>query len=791
MSGQPTETAACGVNITTGATASKLLKVNISLNSTATKVYLQDVAGNLLASTFVVGKTATLNYDLTAYTEYRILADAEGADYVINQCTGAGCAAFLPVVDSYINWTSGYYSGTVYPTVYNIANITLQIGAGLAINLVNPTPNDGTFINTTLSVNASISGGVSECNLSVNGTNYTMTVSADYSYCSINQTLADGNYSYFIRAFNSSSGSSYVDTVTRTVVVDTSSPGNLNLLPPSYSYFNVSTTFNLTHNESNVKYCNITINNTQYSMVNIGGGTCQYNFTNQVGNYSVNISITDMVNFTSYLYNYFYYGFNVTNVFMNFSKEQIDLKDDNMILNLTMFNFNSSYSVWLLYNNSNYTTDANLTGNNLYANTSVIPPAVLSGGSIPVNFTWYVQLNHSMTLSFYNNTTVSSTNLTNCNIKNGTLLYRFDFYDQDFPTVSVNSTMDATFYLYGGSGTIKNFSFNFSTPTPTILICINQSTGTGTFSVDSVQQYRATNYQDIYYYLLNSSVDVGTQYNISLFNLNSSSSIATKYTVLSGASTSPVVGAYIQIQRFYPATNQLLLVSMAKTDVNGIGNSYAIPNNINYRYVVIEDYSIKYSSSMATLPCDPASTLCQITIYISSATINPYSAFIGATGVFCKYNSTMALVYCVSDDPSGTGSRLRLRLYQLGNYDKTLVCDNSVYSGSGAVICAVPDIAKTYSWVGTATIGSDIIIDSGTINTLITSTFQAENGLIFTMIFVVSFGLLGLAGGFSSSIIASFAGLILSILIGLISIDLVFLGPLAVIVAALAWVLRG
>jgi hypothetical protein len=348
------------------------------------------------------------------------------------------------------------------------------------------------------------------------------------------------------------------------------------------------------------------------------------------------------------------------------------------------------------------------------------------------------------------------------------------------------STMEATFTLRNGISA-TNYSFNFSTPSNNISICINQSNGT--YYIDSIQKFKAEGHRELYYFMVNQSISVPTQYNISLYNLNSTGSVATQYLVLTGASTQ-VENAYVQIQRYYPSTGQLILVSMGKTNVNGVATSYAVANDVIYRYIIIENNMVSFTSGTSAMPCDPASTVCITTIYVSQGTQNEYAYYVDGVGFGCAHNESNSVVYCTSTNPGGTGTALNLKLYELGTYTNTLVCDQTLNAGSGTVICSVPNTTKAYYWIGKATIGSDLV-QQGNINLDIIKGVSDSIGLFATMLLVVGMGLFGMVAGFGGAIIMAIIGLILAVLFKMISISLTYLMIISVVGVALAWLLRG
>ncbi len=676
-------------------------------------------------------------------------------------------------------------------------------GGVISVNLTSPTPPNGAVRNESwIYVNASIARA-DTCDLYLNSDVFAMTVSPDFSYCYLNKTgLPDGNYSYYVRAGNSTS-LFYIDSETRTIVLDTEIPKNVSFISAqqnsTFFYHNIS--FNLSFTETNPTNCWFFINNTNISVAP-KFSSCVYDLNDTVGNMSVVGYVKDAFNTTVQTNNYTFYGFDILNVQYGFSNPQNELSNDVLFLNITTYNFFDNVYPSLEYNGTVYTpTTFNHSTNLRQFYATVVPPIIYDNTTI--HFVWSINWNGTVFTSFNNSTTLIPLNLSICTIANGTVLYRFDFYDQDDTSKTVDSTMDATFSILGSSGQVKNFSFNFSTPTPTALICVNQTAGN--YTISSIQQYRAPNYRPLYYYILRQNAQIPIQYNISLYNLNMSISYATRYQVYQGANL-PVSNAYIQILRYYPSTNQLLLVSMAKTDQNGIAESYAIPNDINYRYVILDSTpNILFTSGLAPLPCDPMSSLCTTIISISSAVRNEYSSFVGNTAVGCAVNFSSNLVYCTSTDPSGTGTSIRLRLWRMDTYENVLICDNIVNSSSGTAVCTFPDPTRAYYYVGTADIGSIIILGQGSFQNGVLGTCIGTNcgtaservylfgdygGRIAAIALVVIFAGIGMLGGFSASIIMACIGMIISVLVGFIDIGLVYLGGIVAIGLTLAYVLR-
>ncbi len=469
----------------------------------------------------------------------------------------------------------------------------------------------------------------------------------------------------------------------------------------------------------------------------------------------------------------------ISHTYPFYTSPDLDINNYTLILDVNLTT-TTGIPANLTYNGTFY--NATYNGTAIYAN--ITPPLVPT--PITINFTW----NYTVAGIPYSRVfpvLINPTNFTLCS-SGGNPLFIFSFFDQASPTTPVNSTIDSTFTIRNVRSV--NVSFNASTANTTFSICTNINNGTQVF-VDSIQIYTATGYRNLFYYLQNYSAVVGTYSNISLYNLNSTGSVLAKYTILRGSNT-PVVGAYLQIQRYYPATNQLLTVSMGKTDSNGFAESYIVPNTIIYRYLVSENYALIFTSDSATLPCDSAATLCQYSIYVSSSLPNEYSGYIANTLFGCGYTNATETVYCTSNNPSGTGTDLRLRVWQIGSYANVLVCDNVINTGSGTVACTLNNTAtKQYYYVGTATVGSIITVGNDYIGMQANRNFPRNDGVIATIGVILVFATLGMMGGFSATIIMACLGLILSALIGFVDITAAAIGGIVIMGIIIAWVLRG
>jgi hypothetical protein len=158
-----------------------LTAVNKASSNTATKVYLYDNSyTNLLDTQTFSSNKATFNYNLTANNYYRIYTGKDGSDFdrtIINPAT-------LPINGTYINWTGGASTITIYNNrIFNIESIEIEpiITAttdDFDITILSPYNNTILNYNTTeTNLSFKVIGDFDDYNCSINwnNTNYNYT----------------------------------------------------------------------------------------------------------------------------------------------------------------------------------------------------------------------------------------------------------------------------------------------------------------------------------------------------------------------------------------------------------------------------------------------------------------------------------------------------------------------------------------------------------------------------------------------------------------------------------------
>ena len=696
--------------------------------------------------------------------------------------TNVGLGAYDPTGSVVLKWLG---LAQMPGSVVGFTNGTPILGYNVSISFIPPTPNDNAVISGSLNVNTVRSNiNLTDCTLYLNASSYAMQVNPDLT-CNTTLSLSDGVYSYYAYTNNSTANAT---TETRTVTIDSIAPSGVAITSPANnSSLILNANINLGFNETNFGNCTLYVNGTANTMTQINATNCQYSLTNTIGNFTLIGQVCDLAGFCTNSSAYYLRLFNYS-ASMIFQNPEVSGFADNQQLNITTQNGILPPSAILNYNGSSITATATQTANGWIMSAVVIPPDVAVTTEVKMN--WSLSFDGFSNIDNY----VDYTNVTPflASLCNGTQLpiFNFSFFDQSEPTAPVPSTMDATFTVYSAySGYAKNISFNASTPATSIAICFNLPDGV--FYADSIQQFHGdlTYFYPLFYYLQNQSISNTATVNISLYNINRTDSKLTEYLVLEGANQ-PVVNGYIQIMRYYPATNQILLMSMGKTDENGMTSSYVVPNDVNYQYIIIKNYSIYYTSNTAVLPCDPAATLCQHTILVDIGGNNPYQAFVGNTLVGCWVNTTTSIVYCTSSNPSGTGRDLTLNLWEMTTYGRTLACTNTIATGSGTVACAIPDPTKSYYYQGTSSIGSWIEIGSGMINGAAIAKFDTPTGLLGTALIVIIFAIVGMMAGLGTGILAATFGLAFAAMLGFFTIGIIPLSGIILVGFVIAFILR-
>jgi hypothetical protein len=458
-----------------------------------------------------------------------------------------------------------------------------------------------------------------------------------------------------------------------------------------------------------------------------------------------------------------------------------------------------------------YTTTDDTTGATVSANVSMNLTGITYNMTL-VSETGFVRVfkfdnitvsNGSMdaTLSFkvkFSNATVNMTTNTTADIHyqilNITLcssgaFMNFSFFNQSDITSPQLSDMEATFrYSYGDI--LGNFSFNLTNATSYAFCSASNFTN---LRLSSVQRFSGSEYGSaiLYYYLVNQEFNTSQTINTYLYPISLTVGVATRFTVYTG-NAQPVANTFIQILRYYPSLDKLLLVSMGQTDLTGQAVSYLIPNTELYRYVLVSDAgAILLTTQLSAMICDPGATICDKSILIDATIPNEYTAYVGQMGMGCSYNNASGMLACTTNNPGGAATNLTLRVYEVNASVNALFCENSIGAGSGTVFCNnLNQSGKTFYYNAFAYSGGvPIPIGFGYVVNPVSPPDYGDSGILTGIGFTCTLAMLGIYAGPVGVLLGASLGFAISALLGFLPFSLLAISTVFAIAIIVGWIL--
>jgi len=482
-----------------------------------------------------------------------------------------------------------------------------------------------------------------------------------------------------------------------TFFVDTINP-NISITTP-INYIN-STDFlldiNYTYSDANVDSCWYTINDgvTNNSL------TCGNNLTSTnwgEGDHEIFIYIND----TSNNINSSSINFSILLLLENYqtySDSTIEGTSETFTINFTYPSaFYTNLVGYLVYNNVNYTGTLTSDGDyGLFTRTLSIP-LVTSDTNVPFN--WSIAfINDTYNYRSSNTTTQLVTNLDmgTCGVWNVTLLNLtlLDEETQDFINgTTYNTSIEVNIEItpIGSSTPIINFSENFS-EIHNASVCIGYYLNDSTYQLNALIHYVGDSYASEFYNiqnltLTNSSLPI----KINLYDLKDADN--QPYQIIyKDENFRPVSNALIQIQRKYIDEGQFKTVEIPKTNPDGTAIGNLVSNSIIYTFIVTKNNQILATFNNVKAICQiPSLSNCQIVLNSYSTSSDPEDFTVLDDFSFTMdYNEDTRTITSVYTIPSGNVGDVNLNVTMFDNLGTTSVCDTSLVSSSGTLICTLP-----------------------------------------------------------------------------------------------------
>lgn len=285
--------------------------------------------------------------------------------------------------------------------------------------------------------------------------------------------------------------------------------------------------------------------------------------------------------------------------------------------------------------------------------------------------------------SFINSsvTSIRSFNIDTCVNYNSTLI-NFSSYEENNQTPLIlsfaNLIVDYTF----DNDTFYNFSTNFNNVS-TFALCLDPANLT--ILVNAYLQYGGAKTER--YYIENAYItaNVSNQYRVNLYNFESTTDLFDLKGIGYNYYYQFYTGLIAKLQRYYPANNTWLSVQNDKIDTSGQFLFYIYSQNVDYRILWELNGTEIARTDKIKFICDPASTLCT-----QSFTVIPTNSFTNSyRGMqFTPYYNNVTKLYTLTwSDTNGLVSSVRLTAIQSFTNTNSTLCDTTVSSSSGSIVC--------------------------------------------------------------------------------------------------------
>jgi len=486
--------------------------------------------------------------------------------------------------------------------------------------------------------------------------------------------------------------------------------------------FNNSDTYNYTYYLTNERFGRI-INNTGNIYTNAYNLSIPY-YNSTIANNSL-----------------FTFLFNL-DTFPNYSISQ-------QIVNLSI-NFNNSITYYTT-NKSNYSFSQILTTNKIIEtiNFSVILNLTFNNQSLIFNNTYNVtivviQIDDCSTykIKFLN---ISIKNEENINqlVPNSTLIGYFRIGNEGVP-VPIN--------IYNDTNGI-------------ITLCIN-NTSPFIYSADfmfSAQNYGANDKISREHYFVNAYYN-GTIHQQSFYKLQTSLASRKTFTLYDN-NNKLLEGYYIRINRWYG--NDYSTVAMAKTDTNGLALTYA--RFYDFAYYQIEILNPEMKRVLLTEP-NVFSTE-NNNIYLTTGDLITYSELLNSYTYNYTYNNVTKLLRFTASTLSGKDASFFIKIYDSSG---NLICFDSSTTSSWTKYCNVSGYENFLANGYVFDFANNVKIDffNVWIKDLVSDYDWGSLGVVLTFFMVLIMGVIGLSVYYPLSPLFCSVGLLLSVIINFINLNL-------------------
>ena len=542
---------------------------------------------------------------------------------------------------------------------------------------------------------------------------------------------------------------------------------------------------NTTITDTNLDMCWYEYNLTNTTFSCTSGSRANETFATVTGNQSITVWANDTLgntnsSSTSWIYNFLETATSQdTNVF--------ETKNYSFGINVSTGLTINSFSAFLSYNGTSYTTDSSCSGGNCEITAQIDIP-LLNTGQTTENKTFYWKLSIFNGTSTSNiNTSTRTQNVTAINFAEcGTIPTAVNFTThKEVDRSALTANFNAYFKYYLGTGTEFKQANSSQTGGSVYDFCIDQNES---FIVTSRIDLSASGFEDRTYDLVKQTY-TNTTILQPLYLLNSTLSSNIIIEVKDpGLVAQPDI--LVNISRFYPGEGQFYPVEMQITDEFGQIVAKLVENDVKYRF---QFYSLSgnllKTSDLIAIAC--RSTFCVLPFILESTTddFERFSNLTTYTSSLVFDNSTNVFTFAWDDQRGETATtRLEVTRYLLNS--STLVCNTSSTSILSTLTCSVGSQKASYkAQVFRIAGGKEVRIALLNIKVGDAASTYGVEGLFW--VFILLMVALGI-GAYSptAGAILYGAGFIFFGLMGIISMPLPVFFANTVIVALFIWAFK-
>jgi len=444
----------------------------------------------------------------------------------------------------------------------------------------------------------------------------------------------------------------------------------------------------------------------------------------------------------------------------------------------------------LIYNNSRYVSTKTGSGNNLIFNRALSSSAVSTQQN--VSFHWeFILTNESSEKSYFNSTfnnqTINPISAAFCGGAYTTPFLNISIFSQN-DLSALNVVFKSTFNWGADSLTeILNYS-DTSESKSTFDFCFDPTYET--YILDGNIELEATGYTDMFYSLGQISItNTTTELNIYLLNTTAS----TSYIVhVRDSAYEDVSGAIVEVQRYYPSTNQWVTVESVETNIEGKAIAHLIEETVSYRFKVYVNTILVHTSTPTVIFCE--ATPCTITLTLpgeAGSFFDPFDELSNLEHSLTYTGNTFTFSYA-DTDTTALGGRLKVIKYALGG-STPVICDETSTDTTAVITCDISsEVNGTYIATGyinreglTNRVVDRIVITK--VSNIVTNI--GVDGVLWGIFFIMGLVMLGLFKP-AIAVVFGIAGFIMIAALGIASIPAVSLISVIIIALIVIWEFR-